>query len=337
MTHSPLSSSEHYRQYFIRQLGQLLEYDELGVFILVVANASMDDSILAELRAQIDNRFDYFKQQIAQSIEFPDDDLSVFLKLDELGLENIQHSRSRTAGDWSLLFNPLRSLRPARNSQQQISSLLQPFDAKAFHFNKPFLAREIIWKGQLEMLEVCLFYNKFPFADYHTLLLINASEQKPQWLNQQDINDIETFMDALSDWEQLGLAYNSLGAYASVNHQHWQMVLSQQSYPVEQLHWKHNGGVRDYPIGVQCFASVMDAWQEIDSLQQNNQPFNLFIRHHRAYLIKRKKQGELAQPAWSGGLAWSELAGHFTLTRLSDYDSLTPQMIEQQLALLKID
>ena len=335
MTDSPLATARHYRQHFIQQLQQLLEFEELGAFILVVANASMDRNILAQLKPRIEQRFQFFTQQIKRSTDYPADDLDVFLKLVKLGLDNIQHSSTRVVSDWTLLFNPLRSLRPARNSEKKDVKLYQSFDAGAFHFNKPFLARERLWKGSIAAMDISLFYNKFPFADYHSLLLINAIEEKPQWLRQQDCQDIATFMHTLSGWDELGLAYNSLAAYASVNHQHWQMVLSKQPYPIEQPHWNHNGGQRDYPIDVQCFKSLPAAWQEIKYLQNSNQAFNLFIRHQKTYLVKRKKQGEVDLVDWAGGLAWSELAGAFTLTRLSDYENLTAGQIEQQMGLLK--
>jgi hypothetical protein len=79
---------------------------------------------------------------------------------------------------------------------------------------------------------------------------------------------------------------------------------------------------------------VLHAWDEIGYLQESNQAFNLFIRPQKVFLIKRKTQGEYPQAAWSSGIAWSELSGQFTLSRLSDYEDLNAQQIEHQLSQL---
>lgn len=334
MTDTPFPSTQHFQQLFIQRLIQLLDNDELGVFILVLANASMDSEIFNRLKPLLEKRYQYFVQQIDQSTTYPVDDLSVFKQLQKLGLENIELTQQRQSGPWILQYNQLRGFRPARNSQSTINSLYQSFDASAFHFNKPFLAKEIIWKGVIHSLPVTLFYNKYPFADYHALVLLDALQQKPQFLTLQDCSDIKVVIEALSHLQGLALAYNSLGALASINHQHWQMMLSQQPYPIELQCWIHNGGHDAYPLVVNCFDSTQHAWEEIDKLQNSNQAFNLFMRPQKVYLVKRKLQGEYPQPSWSSGFAWSELSGQFTLTRLSDYDDLKTQQIELQLSQL---
>ncbi len=334
MINSPFATTQSFQQLFIQRLTHLLENDELGVFILVLANAVMDSEIFVRLKPLIEKKYQYFTQQLEQARDYPADDLSVFIQLRKLSPENIELTQQRSSGPWSLQYNQLRSFRPARNSQASINSLLQAFDANAFHFNKPYLTKEIIWKGVIQSLPVTMFYNKYPFADYHVLLLIDALKEKPQYLNQQDCSDIDAVIHTLSHLQGLAMAYNSLGALASVNHQHWQMMLTQQPYPVEHHRWIHNGGNDSYPISVNCFDSVLHAWDEIGYLQESNQAFNLFIRPQKVFLIKRKSQGEYPQAAWSGGFAWSELSGQFTLSRLSDYEDLNAQQIEQQLSQL---
>ncbi len=334
MTDTHFPTTQHFQQLYIQRLTQLLDNEELGVFILVLANAMMDVEIFTNLKPLLEKKYRYFIQQIEHSNNYPVDDLNVFMQLQKLGLENIELTQQRSSGPWLLQYNQLRSFRPARNSESTINSLFQAFDASAFHFNKPFLAKEIIWKGTIQSLPITLFYNKYPFADYHALVLINAQKQKPQYLALQDCSDIEVVIDALSHMQGLAISYNSLGALASVNHQHWQMMLSQQPYPIEHQRWIHNGGHEAYPLAVNRFGSVQHAWDEIDNLQNSNQAFNLFIRPHKVFLIKRKTQGEYPQPSWSGGFAWSELSGLLTLTRLSDFEDLKAQQIEHQLSLL---
>lgn len=330
-------SSNQYQQYYIQHLASLLDSDELGVFILVLANAVMDAEIFYPLKPRIEHRIDYFSNQLNQATAYPPDDVCVFKQLQQLGLDQVRQTLNKKIGPWDLQFNPIRSLRPARNSDKKITYLKQAFDREGFHFNKSFLVREIIWKGVFISLDLSLFYNKFPFADYHAIVLIDAQSEKPQHLSQQDCENISSLIDGLAALSGIGLAYNSLGAYASVNHQHWQMMLTQQPYPIEHECWRHNGGLQDYPVEVLCFDSPQHAWHDIDTLQQNHHAFNLLLRADKTYLIKRKKQGEYQHQPWAAGFAWSEVCGNFTLTQLSDYQSLTAAAIEQELRLLKTD
>ncbi len=50
-----------------------------------------------------------------------------------------------------------------------IDSLQKPVDPVGFHFDQPFLRREILREGQLEGQSFRLLHNKFPFAPLHGL------------------------------------------------------------------------------------------------------------------------------------------------------------------------
>jgi len=314
----------------------MLERKELGVFILVLANALSRAEIQQPLSARLRTRFTELKQQLdklpANQLEqIPADDLSVFRALCDMDYDHLTLARSRLVSGWQLQFNPLRSLRPARNSAQKITQMHQPFQHDSFHFNKPFLRKEILWEGELAATAVRILYNKFPFADFHGLLLVEAQQCRPQHLNLQDCNKIQAVLTALAHLPGIGLAYNSLGAYASVNHQHWQLFLSDQHYPIEHTRWKHNSGTECYPLPVECFSNVTQAWSAINQMQQSDQSFNLFIRPNKTWLIKRKRQGEYQHSRWTGGFAWSEVAGNIMTTGLEDYLSLDATSIQTEL------
>jgi len=202
-------------------------------------------------------------------------------------------------------------------------------------FNKPFLSREILWQGKLRNIPVRILYNKFPFADYHGLLVIEPEQQKPQFLQRQDIVKTQQILSEIANLQGVGLAYNSMTAYASVNHQHWQMFLSELAYPIEHTNWAHNSGTTHYPLRVECFRSITDAWPQIDRYQQSNSGFNLFVRADKTYLVKRKKQGQYQHSKWTSGFAWSEIMGNIMTTNLQDYEQLTAADIEQELKLLE--
>ena len=318
----------------------MTDYGELGVFILVLANAISKADIYHALEGPLAIQFQQLRKSLSQldataMQAFPPDDVAVFNAFSELDLSSLPLASAKNLQHWQLQFNPLRGFRPARNSAQKIDSIYRPFVQDGFHFNKPFLARETLWQGQLANATVRILYNKFPFADYHGLLLINPELNKPQFLQQQDCEQLEQTIQAMAGLQGLGLAYNSLGAFASVNHQHWQLFISDQDYPVEHARWIHNQGTQTYPLSVSCFRSLSEAWPQIDHYQQSQCSFNILLRAHKVYLVQRKKQGEYLHSRWTSGFAWSEVMGNIMTTQHSDFQQLTAQSIETEFERLR--
>jgi len=313
---------------------------ELGVFILVLANAISKAEIYPSVEAALAIQFEHIRQYLSQldttsKQALPPDDVAVFNALSKLDLSSLPLASSKSLPPWQLQFNPLRGFRPARNSQQKTDSIYRPFEQDGFHFNKTFLVRETLWQGRLANLRVRILYNKFPFADYHGLLLINPELNKPQFLFEQDCEQIEQTLLAMSGLKGLGLAYNSLGAFASVNHQHWQLFLSEQDYPIEHASWSHNQGTQGYPLKVSCFRCLTEAWPQIDQYQRAQCSFNILLRAHKVYLVERKKQGEYEHSSWTSGFAWSEVMGNIMMTRQQDFERLTAQSIETEFKRLR--
>ncbi len=318
----------------------MLQHDDIGVFILVLANASMLDEIQQQLQPALAEKFQLISRQLEQASlaeleSLPADDISVFRQIQQTGFSNLQLSRHQGIDPWQLHYNQLRSFRPPRNSGKANIALYQDFDQHSFHFNKPFLRREILWQGEINHSQWRLMYNKFPFADYHGILLLEPEQQKPQDLQAEVCARVNRLLDQLSGLTDLGLAYNSLGALASVNHQHWQLFLSTTAYPVELENWTHNGGSLDYPLEVRRFANLVEAWPLIDQLQQQQQAFNLFCRHPYSYVVKRKAQGQYTPSDWNSGFAWSEIMGRITLGNSEDFARIGDVDIEAEFAQLK--
>ncbi|MBF0264429.1 MAG: hypothetical protein HQL46_04095, partial [Gammaproteobacteria bacterium] len=78
------SSKETFRDHFEQGLIKLLQYDELGVFILSLANASFDQHTHDNTEEALLSRYHYLKQlytealKNGQQLQVPDDDLMVF-------------------------------------------------------------------------------------------------------------------------------------------------------------------------------------------------------------------------------------------------------------------
>jgi hypothetical protein len=57
----------------------------------------------------------------------------------------------------------------------------------------------------------------------------------------------------------------------------------------------------------------------------------------RLYLFPRLKQGTYAQPAWTSGFTWHELAGGMIAFNREDYEGLDTSTIEGELAALAVE
>ena len=224
-----------YQTAFVNGLERMLVHDDLGVFILVLANATYDAEIFSALGQQLEERYRQLQRRYHDNtLQGPPDDLQVFQQLMTTGFDQLQVSRFRLVGPWEVQFNQMRSFRPPRISKARVDSLKLPFNEEGFHFNKPFLLKEMLWQGGLMGSEGRLLYNKFPFADYHALLVYEPQAGLPQYLSE-DVHH------RIADWCQqvgegipgIGIGYNAYGAAASVNHLHFQLYARErQQYPI---------------------------------------------------------------------------------------------------------
>lgn len=339
----PFSSLDALRQRFVAGLDAMLSrHDGLGVYILVLANAAQDPALWQPLREKLMLRHQRHAAAIKAALrcggklDAPEDDLMVFLKLMAMDLapeefEQLQVSPVRRLGPWEVQFNPLRALRPARMSTAWVEGVMRPFDAGGFHFNKAFLAKEILWQGELAGKSARLLYNKFPFAPLHGLLVPEPESQRPQFLSPELHGWAwEIARQAGTTIPGFGIAYNSYGAYASVNHLHFQTFVRDQPLPLQGL------DLAVYPLVAQRFDEPQSAWFQLDALHQQGRPYNLVYDVDGMIVVDRARQGDVPLQTWSPGFAWSEMAGAFSVGGREDYDGLTEAVIEQALAALRI-
>jgi len=337
------TDESRFRQTFVRGLETLLDQNQLGSFILVLANAVYDERLWARLRPAITLRFHQLAGQVKQALaegralEQAPDDVLVFLKLMALGLEALQTTRFRRAGPWQLQYNQLRAFRPARMSDEIITDLHAPFDNDAFHFNKAFLRKEIIWEGELLGHHCRLLYNKFPFAPLHGILVMEPEERHPQYLGKFAHEYLWRLLQALGEHlPHCGFGYNSRGACSSVNHQHVQTYVGKTGgYPVEDRIWQHNGGSRPWPLPCDVFDDADDAWHFIEDLHHHNQAYNLLYRPGRLFVVQRAMQGSYRHADWATGFAWAEVAGAITLFNGEDFSALEEDAVQEELEKLR--
>lgn len=335
-------SSESLRREFEKGLQKLLNEGSLGSYILVLANALFDEKIFKRMQHPLQEKFKLNQQHYTRSLRLgkqlhdAPDDMLVFLKLIAIGFENLNTTEYRQLEDWELQFNQLRSLRPQRMSGASISHLSQKFDDSAFHFNKPFLDKEVFWTGELDGRPVKLLYNKFPFATLHGLLVPEPEKELPQFLTR----DIHYFICSICSLigetiPGIAIAYNGYGAGASINHLHFQTFIKQRNLPVLADQWQHNGGTKPYPTDCMIFEDSDEAWQYINDLHHKNITYNLLYLPGRLACLPRKYQGSFPIPAWTENFAWYELCGGVTTFNKEDFLQLDDDSIAESLARLK--
>lgn len=319
---NPLQDETSFRQHFLAGLQQISEGETLGAFILALANANQEEGLWQVLLPRLLQRRDELQQHYASQWHasgepvtgLNPDDLHVFRQVLSLSLEELETTRYRQPGPWILQANPLRSLRPKRMGSQTPISLLLEFNPAGFHFDRPFMDAERYWGGVVEGMELNLFYNKFPFVDGHLLLVPSREAHWPQFHRQEMHHQLWRLCQALGHWQaRAGIAYNSIGAYASVNHLHYQMYVRDSQLPIESGQWRHNGGPVDYPLACSVYDEPLQAWAAIDKLHAANQAYNLLYVPGKLYVIPRRRQGEYATAAWSPGFAWYEVCGGFVV------------------------
>jgi diadenosine tetraphosphate (Ap4A) HIT family hydrolase len=332
MNSSPFTSPERFRDLFSSALAEMLQdYAELGIYILVLANATMDGALWTQLSPQLANKFEQLNRAEGKRLLVDDvvDDRVVFHQLEALGFASLTPVRFRQLDPWELQYNPLRSLRPPRLMKAQMDGLSVPFNPSGFHFAKPFLRKEIFWQGPLCGRHVSLFYNKFPFIERMGMLVPEVQEARPQYLQQADHAYAWQVMQSLAEkLPGIGMGYNSLGAFASVNHLHFHLFQRQRPLPVVSDLWCHNGGDIPYPVECLCFDSPARAWELIREWHGTQTPYSLLYMPGRLYCLSRKPQAKTRVAPWSGGVGWYEMAGGFSVVDEAAFNRLVAGDVE---------
>ena len=288
----------------------------------------------APLQQQYKELYELYRDAFISGKELPvvDEDLLVFLKLHTIGFSAIRPTEYRMEGVWKVQFNHLRSFRPRRITKFSHDGVSVPYDEDRFNFNRSYLDKECFWNGELFGRRIDLFYNKYPFTDLHGLLVVDREKCQKQLLDIAAHQYIFGLAEALEqNLNGVGFGYNSYGAYASVNHLHFQMFIDEQGLPVTDSNWIHNGGERNYPALCHVFDSADSSWVFINELHKINQPYNLLYVPGKVYIYPRKPQGMVEVPNWNSGFTWYELSGGMIAFNYDDYTSLTAQTIESEL------
>ena len=341
---TPFSSFETFHTVFNKRLtGLLSDYDELGIYILVMAHAGFDSTLRKSLVGPLKKRFNRMAGELRKGrkrglyLDDAGDDLQVFQSMMDIEFDGLRPAQFRSIGPWELQFNQMRSLRPARMAGEVADKIRVSFNPDLFNFSAPFLRKEIFWQGRVAGRKASIFFNKFPFVAMHSILVPELRSGHPQFLSRSDHDFLWRLGEELAEnLPGIGFGYNSYGALASINHLHFQMFYREHPLAVSDPRWRHNGGETDYPIACSRFDSEPESWRFIDDLHRMNCSYNLVHLPGRTYCVPRLKQGTYPISDWSEGFAWYEMAGGFITSCPENFDRISRKDLELEMSQLSL-
>lgn len=326
--------TDAYEGYLLNLLKKKITINDLGILILLSAHASFNQYLNKKASVKLNS---IYKNLSSELRKIPDslknDDYILAKKITEIGWKNIEEVSFKKINElWQTQYNQLRTFKPRRNATQKIKSVYKKFDEKGFNFNKPFLKTERFKKCKCVGIEVSLFYNKFPFVPCHTLLVPEQEKNHPQFLRKKFHYYAS---DLIKSIDGFAIGYNSIGAFASVNHLHFQLFVENEQMPVCSNIWKHNGGKKEYPAKCFLFTSKAKSWQLISYLHKKNIPYNILYTKEKTYIFPVNFQKNHRKTIFPLGFAWIELSGSFINVTKKDFSCMSETKILREFKMNK--
>eukprot|EP00892_Ulva_mutabilis_P008241 jgi/Ulvmu1/578/UM001_0586.1 len=248
-----------------------------------------------------------------------------------------------------------------------VDKVVQPFDGGKFNFQKASM-KEVLFQFTTGAVshthyhsQACctsspnlVLINVSPIEYGHVLLVPRVNDCIPQIVDQTSmLFALQCAMEIHSPFFRLG--YNSLGAFGTINHLHFQGYFLEQPYPVEiapiatvaglpdKLRGVHVDRLKAYPVhgwvfsgadNVDSMASVVGA--VCMQLQVLDVPHNLLICDMGSRVIlwpqcfaAKQAQDQVPQDVLDTGVnpAAFEIAGHMVLKRREDYEAMTQECV----------
>ncbi|XP_010449106.1 PREDICTED: GDP-L-galactose phosphorylase 2 isoform X2 [Camelina sativa] len=249
-----------------------------------------------------------------------------------------------------------------RPTEFRVDKVLQPFDGNKFNFTKVG-QEELLFQFEASNDDndsgIQLFpsipleaddspsvvaINVSPIEYGHVLLIPRVLDCLPQRIDHKSLLlALQMATEAANPYFRLG--YNSLGAFATINHLHFQAYYLAMQFPIEKASslkiTSTNDGVKiskllNYPVRGLLFEggnSIKDLSDTVSDasvcLQNNNIPFNILISDsgRQIFLLpqcyaEKQALGEVCSELLDTQVnpaVW-EMSGHMVLKRKDDYE-----------------
>ncbi|KAL5729871.1 GDP-L-galactose/GDP-D-glucose: hexose 1-phosphate guanylyltransferase [Ranunculus cassubicifolius] len=251
-----------------------------------------------------------------------------------------------------------------RPTEFRVDKVLQPFDETKFNFTKVG-QEEVLFQFEENDTDEAQFFpsapldmenspsvvaiNVSPIEYGHVLLIPKILERFPQRIDRDSLL-LALHMAAEAGNPYFRLGYNSLGAFATINHLHFQAYYLAVPFPIEKAPahkpTTYGGGVKisellNYPVRGLVFEdgnSIDDLSIAVSDscicLQENNIPYNVLIADsgRRIFLLpqcyaEKQALGEVSSELLDTQVnpaVW-EISGHMVLKRKEDYEGASEE------------
>lgn len=245
-------------------------------------------------------------------------------------------------------LNPDRGKK--RREPEAIHSLSQPFDKTKFNFMKAS-SNEILLTLINGNEEHVFLVNVSPIARYHILFCPSMGSRLPQTITLDSLELVVKMMFASQD-RDLRIGFNSLCAFASVNHLHYHLLFEKRTLYIEQVKWNHLKGPvyfkEDYPVPAFCcnikkLSETINAYILIKYLVDKSIAHNVLITNRKSQetgvhvIIWPRKKTEGAKQFTDFNVAICELSGWIPIYDEETYRTITAEQIEDELKKWKLD
>ncbi|CAN6914775.1 unnamed protein product, partial [Brassica oleracea] len=252
-----------------------------------------------------------------------------------------------------------------RPTEFRVDKVLQSFDGSKFNFTK-VSQEEMLFQFEAGHDDEARFFPCMPLVaenspsvvaiivspiEYgHVLLIPRVLDCLPQRMDHKSmLLALHMASEAKNPYFRVG--YNSLGAFATINHLHFQAYYLAMPFPLEKASSKEmmittDNGVKisellSYPMRGLLFEggnSMQDLSDTVSDacvcLQNNNVPFNVLISDcgRRIFLMpqcyaEKQALGEVSPEVFESQVnpaVW-EISGHMVLKRKEDYEGATEE------------
>nr|UPT49963.1 GDP-L-galactose phosphorylase [Mangifera indica] len=251
-----------------------------------------------------------------------------------------------------------------RPTEFRVDKVLQPFDGNKFNFTKVG-QEEVLFRFEASQDGEVQFFpnapidvenspsvvaiNVSPIEYGHVLLIPRVLECLPQRIDRDSLL-LALHMAAEAGNQYFRLGYNSLGAFATINHLHFQAYYLAMPFPIEKAPTKKmtsmDNGVLisellKYPVRGLVFEggnAIVDLSNSVSAacicLQENNIPYNVLISDcgKRVFLLpqcyaEKQALGEVSAELLDTQVnpaVW-EISGHMVLKGKKDYEEASEE------------
>ncbi|EEF32020.1 GDP-L-galactose phosphorylase 2 [Ricinus communis] len=251
-----------------------------------------------------------------------------------------------------------------RPTEFRVDKVLQPFDGNKFNFTKVGQEEVLFQFEASEDGDIQFFpsapidlknspsvvaINVSPIEYGHVLLIPRILECLPQRIDRESLL-LALYMAAEAGNPYFRLGYNSLGAFATINHLHFQAYYLAMQFPIEKAPTNKiatlDSGVKiselvNYPVRGLLFEdgnTLQDLSSTISDacicLQDNSIPYNVLISDcgKRLFLLpqcyaEKQALGEVSPELLETQVnpaVW-EISGHMVLKRKEDYEEASEE------------